>query len=142
MVILAVDYGDVRTGLAVCDALEMVAVPLGVITGSDRDLLISEIAGIALRENAGMIVVGLPRNMDGTCGFKAQECTEFAKQLERKVNVPVNMWDERLTTVAANNLLNETGNRGKKRKKIIDAVAAVMILQSYIDYRKNNSGNR
>ena len=137
MIILSVDYGDIRTGIAVCDKFEMMASPVTVITQPNRGILITEITRIAAQKQAELIIVGLPRNMDGTSGSRAQASAEFAEKLEAAAGIPVKLWDERLTTIAANTLLNETGNRGKKRKKIIDAVAAAMILQDYIDYKKN-----
>ncbi|MDR1629627.1 MAG: Holliday junction resolvase RuvX [Oscillospiraceae bacterium] len=137
MVILAVDYGDVRTGVAVCDKLEMIAVPVCVIAERNQDVLIEKIAEIVKERRVEMAVVGLPKNMDGSVGFRAEACAAFAKRLEERTAVPVALWDERLTTVSAHNLLNETGSSGAKRKKIIDAVAATMILQSFLDYRKN-----
>ena len=84
-----------------------------------------------------MIVVGLPKNMDGTEGERAQECKRIAEIIHEKSQIETNMWDERCTTVSAINALNVTNTRGAKRKAVVDAVAAVMILQSYLDYRKN-----
>ncbi len=137
MIIMSVDYGDVRTGIAVCDKNEMLASPVRVITETDPDVLSDDIAEDALRLNAEMIVVGLPKNMDGSEGFRAEACREFASFLEVKTGVPVHLYDERLTTVSAHNALNLTNTRGKKRKSVIDAVSAVMILEDYMRYRRN-----
>lgn len=84
-----------------------------------------------------MIVVGYPRNMNGTLGERAEKCAAFAQQLQAMVPIPVELWDERATTVQAHNYLNETNTRGKKRKQVVDQVAATIILESYLAYRKN-----
>lgn len=140
MVILSVDLGQVRTGLAVCDAGEMLASPHMVITQRDRERLIEAILGEAKKTGARLIVVGYPRNMDGSEGFKAQECAEFAARLQAAGDLPVRLWDERCTTVSAHTALNTTNTRGKKRKAVVDAVAAVMILEDYLGWRKNHPG--
>ncbi len=138
MVILAVDYGDVRTGIAVCDKFEMLASPVCVINQTDPDKLIIEIKDIAEKYKAVEIVVGLPKNMDSSLGLRAQKCSEFAENLSLATGIKTVMRDERLSTVSAHNALNATNTRGKKRKAVVDQVAAVMILQDYIDFRKNN----
>lgn len=139
MIILSVDYGDARTGIAVCDRTELLASPVTVICETDRDTLLKKIADIALERRAELIVVGLPVNMDGTHGSRAQACEDFAQALTELCSIPTVMRDERLTTVSAHNVLNATNTRGKKRKAVVDAVSAVMILQDYIDYRRLNS---
>ena len=138
MIILSVDYGDARTGIAVCDRTELLASPVTVISETDRDTLLKKIADIALERRAELIVVGLPVNMDGTHGSRAQACEDFAQALTELCSIPTVMRDERLTTVSAHNFLNATNTRGKKRKAVVDAVSAVMILQDYIDYRRLN----
>ena len=87
---------------------------------------------------AEMIVVGLPKNMDGTEGFKAKECTEAAEALKEKTGLPVELWDERCTTVSAHTALNYTDTRGKKRKQVVDAVAATIILEDFLRRRQNS----
>lgn len=136
MVIMAVDYGDVRTGLAVCDKNEILASPVAVITESDREKLIDKITESARERRAEAFVVGLPKNMDGSEGFRAEACREFAGILAEKSGLEVQMYDERLTTVSAHNALNATNTRGKKRKAVVDAVSAVMILEDYMTFRK------
>ena len=138
MIILAVDYGDVRTGIAVCDKFEMLASPVCVITQRNRDALLEEIKEIAVKQKAEQIVVGLPKNMDSSLGERAEKCTEFANLLLELTGIETVMRDERLTTVSAHNALNNTNTRGKKRKSVVDQVAAVFILQDYIDYRRLN----
>lgn len=139
MVILSVDYGDARTGVAVCDRLELLASPVGVFAESYAPKLAALILAETKKSGAQEIVLGLPRNMDGSEGFRAQKCREFAALLEETCGVPVRLRDERLTTVRAHQALNQTNTRGKKRKAVVDAVAAVMILQDYIDYRKTHA---
>lgn len=137
MIILSVDYGDKRTGIAVCDRLEMLASPVTVIWGDYAPKVICEIEKIAAEYKAERIVVGLPKNMDGSEGERAEKCKEFAKELSEKTGIETVMTDERLTTVSAHKALNVTNVRGQKRKNIVDAVSAVMILESYMQERKN-----
>ena len=139
MVILSVDYGDVRTGIAVCDKSEFLASPVCVITERDADKLCAKICEIIAQYKAEQIVMGLPKNMDGSEGFRAVACREFAEKLETASSVKVVMRDERLTTVSAHNFLNMTNTRGAKRKQTVDAVAAVIILEDYLAYRKNKA---
>lgn len=137
MRILAVDLGKARTGLAVCDAEERLATPAGVIADRDWNSLMRKIATRADSAAVGCIVVGLPRNMDGTEGESAQNARGFAEGLRQMVTVPVVLRDERGTTLTAHGYLNATNTRGKKRKAVVDAVAATIILQDYLDYRRN-----
>lgn len=138
MVILAVDYGDVRTGLAVCDKSEFLASPVCVITERNIDRVVSLVSDKAKELKAEEIAVGLPKNMDGSEGFRAEACKEFAKKLSEISGISVVLRDERLTTVSAHRIMNMTDVRGSKRKNTVDAVAAVIILEDYIAYRKNN----
>ncbi len=135
MIILSVDYGDARTGLAVCDRLEMLASPVGVIFEKYEPHVIEKVAEKAKELSAELIVVGLPRNMDGSLGERAQKCLEFSKKLEESSKIKTVTWDERLTTVSAHRALNEVNVRGKKRKNIVDAVSAVMILEDFLKTR-------
>lgn len=132
MVILSVDYGDARTGIAACDALQMLASPVTVIHQTEKEPLADEICRIAAEKKAQKLVLGLPKNMDGSEGFRAQACREFAALLSEKSGLPVDFQDERLTTVSAYNALNLTNTRGKKRKAVVDAVSAVIILEDYL----------
>lgn len=136
MVIISVDYGDVRTGVAACDKLQLLASPVTVIKQKDPELLSEEIKKICLEKKAEKIVLGLPKNMDGSEGFRAEACKEFAKLLSEKTGLSVDFQDERLTTVSAHNILNATDTRGKKRKAVVDSVSAVLILEDYL--RKQN----
>lgn len=132
MVIISVDYGDVRTGIAACDKFQMLASPVCVIAEKDRERLISKIAEIATERKAERFCVGLPKNMDGSQGFRAEACREFGEQLQKETGIPVVFRDERLTTVSAHGILNSNDVRGKKRKNIVDAVSAVLILEEYL----------
>lgn len=136
MIIMAVDYGDVRTGVAVCDKNEILASPVTVITERDADILADKIISLAKEYRAESFVVGLPKNMDGSEGFRAEACREFAGKLSEKSGLTADLYDERLTTVSAHNALNMTNTRGKKRKAVVDAVSAVMILEDYMSRRK------
>ena len=137
MIIMSVDLGDARTGIAVSDNSEGFAFPKTVITEYNKQKRIEKIAAIAKESKAELIVVGLPKNMDGTLGWRAEECTAAAEEIKKTTNIQVVLWDERCTTVMAHAALNVTDTRGKKRKEKVDAVAAVMILESYLAYRKN-----
>lgn len=137
MIILSVDYGDRRTGIAVCDKYEMLASPVCVITEWNQQVLAQKIVDIAAERNAEQIVIGLPKNMDGSKGFRADACEKLGNVIVSLTEIPVVFWDERLTTVSAHRILNDNNVRGKKRKNVVDAVAAEIILQNYIDSRKN-----
>ncbi|MBR1393631.1 MAG: Holliday junction resolvase RuvX [Ruminococcus sp.] len=138
MKIMAVDYGDARTGLAVCDRTEFLASPIGTIEERNAQLLAMKVAHMAQQYEVGEIVVGLPLNMNGSKGPRAEKCEAFANMLNELTEIPVNMWDERSTTVSAHNILNETNVRGKKRKAVVDTVAATIILEGYLEYRRKN----
>ncbi len=139
MKIMAVDFGDARTGIAICDKTEFLASPVGVIHERNFDECIKKTADMAVEQKAEMIVVGYPKNMDGTSGERAEKCSDFAEKLKELTGLEVELWDERCTTVSAHNYLNETNTRGKKRKNVVDAVAAVIILESYMSFRKNTN---
>lgn len=137
MVILAVDYGDVRTGIAVCDKSEFLASPVCVITERNPERVIEAVAMKAKELKAEEIAVGLPKNMDGSEGFRAEACRDFAERLSVQSGIKTVLRDERLTTVSAHKFMNMTDTRGSKRKNTVDAVAAVIILEDYLAYRKN-----
>ncbi len=138
MIIMSVDLGNARTGIAVSDKSETFAFPKAVITEYNREKRIKKIAAAAKENFAELIVVGLPKNMDGSLGFRAEECTEDAEKIKQETGLDVVLWDERCTTVMAHTALNFTDTRGKRRKETVDAVAAVMILESYLSFRKNS----
>ena len=138
MIIVAVDLGQARTGLAVCDRGEVLASPLAVIQERDRARLVERIAAAARERGAQRLVVGLPRNMDGTEGESAQKARETGAMLAEASGLPVDFCDERGTTITAHNYLNATNTRGKKRKAVVDAVAATVILEDYLQSRRNS----
>lgn len=138
MIIMSVDLGKARTGIAVSDSGESFAFPKKVITEYNEEKLIDKICETAKELGAEMLVVGVPKNMDGSSGFRAEECVAVADKIKEKSGLPLSMWDERCTTVSAHTYLNMTDTRGKKRKEVVDAVAATIILEDYLNYRKNN----
>ncbi|MDD6276182.1 MAG: Holliday junction resolvase RuvX [Clostridia bacterium] len=138
MVIMSVDYGDARTGIAMCDRLETLAYPVEVIKGGYAPKVADRIGELAIQHKPELIVVGYPKNMDSSEGFRAEKCAKFADLIAEITQIPVKLWDERLTTVSAYHLLNEADTHGKKRKKVIDAVAATVILQDFLNYRRNS----
>lgn len=133
MIILAIDLGKARTGIAICDKTMFLASPLCVIEEWNRDKLAEKIVQIVQKEKAELIIMGLPKNMDGSEGESAVGAREFAEKLSLLTDVPIKMQDERCTTMIAHRYLNDTNVRGKKRKKTVDAVAASVILQTYLD---------
>ena len=142
MIILAVDLGKARTGIAVSDNGESFAFPKTVITEYNTARLVDKVCDCAEEYGAELIVVGLPKNMDGSLGFRAEECTAEAEKIKETSGLPVHLWDERCTTLLAHTLLNYSDTRGKKRKETVDAAAAVMILESFLAYRKNSSESK
>ena len=133
MRILGVDFGDRRTGVALSDELGWTAQGLTTICHWNPEEVAKEVAKIAIDNKAEKIIVGLPKNMDGSVGFRGEATKDFAEKLKTEIDLPIIFWDERLSTVAAHRTLNETNVRGKKRKNVIDTVAATYILQGYLD---------
>lgn len=134
---MSVDYGDRRTGIALSDIRGILASPLTVIKESYQPKLAKEIVSLAVDNDVKTVVIGLPRNMDGSYGYRCDECKSLSEAISN-INAELNICfeDERLTTVMAHNVLSENNVRGKKRKDTVDAVSAVMILQSYLDKNK------
>ena len=143
MRIIGLDYGTKTVGVAVSDSLGITAQAVETITRKEENKLrqtLARIEALIDEYNVEEIVVGLPKNMNNTIGERAEACKDFADKLERRTGLPVIMWDERLTTVSADNVLKECGVRRENRKAVVDKIAAVFILQGYLDY-KSNSGN-
>ena len=134
--LLGVDYGDARTGLALSDESKTLASPAGAIKESDPEKLIDRISAFAHENNCAQIIMGLPLNMNGTRGPRAEKAAAFAFELEMRSGISVYFWDERLTTVGAAAYMNATDFKGKKRKDNIDTASACLILQGYLDYIK------
>ena len=134
--IMGLDYGDARTGVAISDLLCSIVGSTAVLPSRNREKLLGDILRLIQENQVGELVVGLPKNMDGTEGPRAQLCREFAQLLRDATGLPVAMWDERRTTVEAHNILSAHNYHGKKRKETVDAVAASLILEGYLAFRK------
>ncbi len=132
--VMGIDYGDARTGIAVSDLLCSIVGSTTVIHSRNTDKTVSQIKELIVKFDVGELVIGLPKNMDGTEGSRAQLCREFAARLEQETGLPVKLWDERRTTVEAHNILSEHNYHGKKRKNTVDAVAASLILEGYLAF--------
>ena len=132
--IMGIDYGDARTGVAVSDLLCSIVGSTCVVPSRNREKAIADIVKLARENDVGSIVVGLPKNMDGTEGPRAELCREFAEKLREATGLEVAMWDERRTTVEAHNILSQHNYHGKKRKNTVDAAAASVILEGYLAY--------
>lgn len=133
MIILGVDLGMARTGIAICDAEQILATPVCVFETEGRKKLCSQIVDLCRERNVQAVVLGLPKNMDGSEGESAQNARAFAERLKKAGIEDVRLWDERCTTITAYHFLDDTQTYGKKRKAAVDAVAATIILQEYLD---------
>ena len=131
--IMALDYGDARTGVAISDLMCSIVGSTCVIPSRNTEKAIADIVKLAKDNSVGQIVVGLPKNMDGTEGVRAELCRDFAARIGEVTGLPVTMWDERRTTVEAHNILSQHNYHGKKRKNTVDAVAASLILEGYLN---------
>ena len=135
MKIMGVDYGDARTGIAISDLMCSIVGSTAVVPSRNTEKAIADIVKLCNENGVGEIVVGLPKNMDGSEGPRAELCREFAGKLEEATGLPIKMWDERRTTVEAHNILSQHNYHGKKRKNTVDAVAASLILEGYLAFR-------
>lgn len=136
MKIMGIDYGDARTGIAISDLLCSIVGSTTVIHSRNSEKTIQQIQQLVKENGVSEIVMGLPKNMDGTEGARAELCREFAARVEETTGIPVKLWDERRTTVEAHNILSVHNYHGKKRKDTVDAVAASLILEGYLAFRK------
>ena len=136
MRIMAIDYGDAHTGIAVSDATGFLAGYTTTIHSRKAEVLQEEIARLVKEQGAEELVMGFPKNMDGTEGPRAELYRAFAAQIEEKTGLKPVLWDERRTTVDAHRILFEAGKNAKKRKKTVDAVAATLILEGYLDFKR------
>ena len=134
--IMGIDYGDARTGVALSDLLCTLVGSTCVIPSRNREKAVADIVRIAKEQEVGLIVVGLPKNMDGSEGSRAELCREFAEVLRTATGLEIVMWDERRTTVEAHNILSQHNYHGQKRKNTVDAVAASLILEGYLNSKK------
>ncbi len=133
---LGIDFGDSRTGFAVSDELGFGAATLPCLQSGSIGKVAARAAALAEEHGAGEIVLGYPKNMDGTPGIRAARTEELAEKIRELSGLPVILWDERLTTVSAHRLMNVTNVRGKKRKAAVDSISAAIILESYLDSKK------
>ena len=137
MKILGLDYGEARIGVAVSDALGMLANPLDTICEKDRTLQLEKTAAVARAHGVEKLVVGHPKRMDGSLGHRAEYTEEFARDLSQLLGIPYIMWDERLSSTEAHRILESGGVSGKKRTGKVDSIAAVFILQGYLDAHRD-----
>ena len=138
MRIMAIDYGDARTGIAISDALGMLAGFTTVIHSWREDEVAAQIGALVREHQVTELVLGYPKNMNDTVGERAQHCAAFGERLRAETGLPLTLWDERNTTVDAHRILSENNRRGKKRKNTVDAVAATLILEGFLAYRRNH----
>ena len=132
MRVMAIDYGDARTGVAISDATGMLAGSATVIHSRDAQRVLDELVQLIQTHRVDELVMGFPRNMDGTEGPRAELYRAFAARLEERSGMPVHLWDERRTTIEAHQILHASGKRMKSHKKTVDAVAATLILEGYL----------
>lgn len=140
MRILGIDYGDARTGLSVSDPSGFLAGSPSVIHEWNYDKLVDKLVEFIGQNKIEEIVLGWPKNMDGTAGPRAEKCEKLAETLRERTGLPVILWDERRTTVAAHDILHQSGKKMKKHRQTVDAVAASLILQGYLDRRRHEMG--
>lgn len=138
MRVMAIDYGDARTGVALSDPSGLLTGFTTVIHSRNRETVLAQLAALCKERGADRLVMGFPRNMDGTEGPRAALYREFAASLEEAAGMPVRLWDERRTTVEAHQILSSQNYHGKKRKNTVDAVAASLILEGYLGYLRNH----
>lgn len=136
MRVMAIDYGDAHTGVALSDPTGFLAGSTTTINSRRREVVVDKLVKLIEEHRPDEVVLGFPRNMDGTDGSKADHYRELAAALEELTGMRVRLWDERRTTIAAHQLLFSQGKDGRKRKKIVDAVAASLILENYLDYKR------
>lgn len=138
MRIMAIDYGDAHTGIAISDPLGFGAGTAETIDSRNPDVVVERLKGYIKEYKVEELVLGYPKNMDGTLGARAEKSEAMAERLRGETGLPVTLWDERRTTVDAHRILFESGKNGKKRKKVVDAVAATLILEGYLTFKKNH----
>ena len=136
--IIAIDYGDARTGVAISDLLCTLVGSATVVPSRNTEKAIADIVRLAQENQVGEIVVGLPKNMDGTEGSRANKSRRFAQRLANTAGVPVVLWDERRTTVSAAAILADNDTFGAKRKERLDSVSAAVILESFLNWRAHH----
>ncbi len=136
MKIMAIDYGDAHTGIAISDLMCTLAGYTTVINTRKAEVVVQEVKKIIAEHGVTELVLGYPKNMDGTLGPRAEKCEAFAQVLRSETGLPVTLWDERRTTIDAHNILMAGGKNAKQRKKTVDAVAAALMLEGYLTRRR------
>ncbi len=136
MKIMAIDYGDAHTGIAVSDATMTLAGFTTVIDSRKSEVVLREILALIAQHGVTELVLGYPKNMDGTLGPRAEKCAAFGEELRAAASLPLTLWDERRSTVEAHAILFNNGKNGRQRKKIVDAVAASLMLEGYMTRRR------
>ena len=136
MKIMGIDYGDARTGVSISDPTGFLAGSPQVISTWNTETLLEKLTELVKKERVEEIVMGLPKNMNATQGERAEKCKALGAQLEERTGVPVAYWDERRTTIEAHAILHASGKKEKKHRKNVDAVAATLILQGYLDFKR------
>lgn len=136
MRIMAIDYGDARTGVALSDRMGFLTGRTFLVKGRREEVVLEKLTALAKEQEAEELVMGYPKNMDGTLGLRAEKCEALAEQLRETTGLPVVLWDERRTTVDAHRILGEQGVRCINRKDKIDAVAASLILEGYLTWKQ------
>ena len=136
MRIMAIDYGEAHTGVALSDPTGFLVGSTTTINSRRREVVVDELVKLIEEHRPDEVVLGFPKNMDGTDGSKADQYRQLAAALEEVTGMKVILWDERRTTVEAHQILFNQGKDGRKRKKIVDAVAASLILENYLDYKR------
>ena len=139
MRIMAIDYGDAHTGIAISDQTGLLAGYTTTIHSRKQEAVAEGIGQLIAEYGVRELVLGYPKNMDGTLGPRAEKAAAFAKVLEESYHLPVVLWDERRTTIDAHNILASAGKNAKKRKQTVDAVAAALILEGYLTFRRNQA---
>ena len=140
MKIMAIDYGDAHTGIAISDRMETLAGFTTVIDSRRQDEVVAQIQKLIAEHGVERLVLGYPKNMDGTLGPRAEKCAALGEILQAATSLPLVLWDERRSTVEAHSILLAGGKNGKQRKKIVDAVAASLMLEGYLT-RRRREGN-
>ncbi|MBQ7714211.1 MAG: Holliday junction resolvase RuvX [Oscillospiraceae bacterium] len=140
MKVMAIDYGDAHTGVAVSDRTGTLCGYSTVVTAYTPEAVLKRLQAVVAEHEVTELVLGHPINMDGTRGVRAEKAEAFAEQLRAATGLPVTLWDERRTTIDAHNILAANGKRAKERKKTVDAVAAALLLEGYLTYKKKNGG--
>ena len=141
MKIMAIDYGDAHTGIAISDNLMTLVGYSTVIDSRKPEVVLAEIQRLVAEHGVSELVLGYPKNMDGTLGPRAEKCAAFGEEIKGATGLPLTLWDERRSTVEAHAILYNNGKNGKQRKKVVDAVAASLMLEGYLT-RKRLEGSK